>query len=122
MGVAKRSVFSRKNGRFSGKKIAKRWFVEIAAVSDSTCEKSGLIAASNAVSAFGIHLMSAPALLPTGGCTMCVLFGAASPLLRAVMYGAATMCPPAGSPWKPSADAQKQTKQFVPRGSFTVNI
>ena len=47
-GVSKRSKPSRKNGRFSGKKTAKRWFVVICATSASICEKSGLMVRSTA--------------------------------------------------------------------------
>ena len=59
-GVLKRFTPSRKNGRFSGKKRAKRSLAEICPASDSICEKSGLIVASMLVDGLGSHLASTP--------------------------------------------------------------
>jgi len=63
MGVSNRSTPSRKKGRFSGKKRAKRLLTAIWATSASTWEKSGLIVASRAVLADGFHFTSRPARL-----------------------------------------------------------
>ena len=60
MGVENNSIPSRKNGRFSGKKSAKRSLAPIWATSDSIWEKSGLIVASMAVLAVGVHFTSRP--------------------------------------------------------------
>jgi hypothetical protein len=59
-GVSNSSTPSMKNGRFSGKKRAKRLLTAICATSDSTCEKSGLIVASTVFPAEGCHFTSTP--------------------------------------------------------------
>ncbi len=107
--------------------MAKRWLVEICAVSDSIWEKSGLSVASSAVCSFGVYLMSMPPS-PLAGRLMRLLLSLLLPSLRsvpfslAVTYGAATMCPPVGSPSKPPTLLELQTKQLFPRGSLWSKI
>ena len=67
IGVEKSSIPSRKNGRFSGKKRAKRSFAPICATSDSICEKSGFNVASIAVFALGGPLEVEPRRPPSTG-------------------------------------------------------
>ena len=91
IGVSNRSTPSRKKGRFSGKKSAKRLFTAIWATSASTWEKSGRIAASNAAFVPKFHLMSTPMSVsccwgPRGAPTV----GAVATLCTAT-YGATTM-------------------------------
>ena len=124
MGVLNSSMPSRKNGRFSGRKIAKRWFVEITATSDSIWEKSGLIVASSADCAVGVHLMSAPAFEVSGRVTIDApsMPSRGSPIELAVTYGAVTKWPPGGRPANPTTSPSLHTKQFAPRGILLVYI
>ena len=122
-GVLNSSFPSRKNGRFSGKKMAKRSLVEITAASDSTCEKSGFNVASMAMFCVGVHFTSMPPSPFTGRVTM---FDPSpsrvSPIDFAVVYGAMTMCPPGGRPCNPLSLFSLQMKQFEPRGILLANI
>ncbi len=119
IGVEKSSIPSRKNGRFSGKKRAKRSFAPICATSDSICEKSGFSVASIAVFTPGVHFRSSPPSASTDSVSSgepSPFFGKASWL--AVAYGAITRCPPEGRPVRPSRGLDRQMKQLPPRGSF----
>ena len=57
-GESRMSMPSRKNGRFSGKLTANCRLDDSCGVSRSTCEKSGLIAASNTVDGLTRHFAS----------------------------------------------------------------
>ncbi len=88
-------------------------------MSDSTCEKSGLIAASTAVSGFGIHLMSPPPLGSTGWFRNAESGFAGSrgaPSSLAETYGAITKCCPDGRFSNPVSSREKQIRQLDPRG------
>src|SRR3954453_18301314 len=118
MGVENRSSPSRKKGRFSGKKRAKRSLLEICATSDSTCEKSGLMVASIAVTALGFHLASIPPshfVLPESREP-----GAPTAVWSSlpVAYGARTKWLPEGSPVRPTSFCPWQMKQLDSRGSL----
>src|ERR1044072_6738427 len=67
MGEAKRSTPSRKNGRFSGKKSANWLLVGICPTSDSTCEKSGVMAASRPLLAAARRGSAGRGAAPAGG-------------------------------------------------------
>jgi len=60
-GDAKKSEFSRKNGRFSGKKTSKRWLTVTCGSSDSTWLKSGLMVKSSVTASRGTSFRSTPA-------------------------------------------------------------
>src|SRR3954453_21096146 len=119
IGVGKRSAPSRKNGRFSGKNNANRSFAEICAVSDSTCEKSGLTVKSTALSAFGVYFTSSPACGFTGSDTSPEPTSSrrCDPSL-ALTYGATTRWPPLGRRSRPVKEFDRQRKQLLPRGNF----
>src|SRR5688572_32039978 len=61
IGEAKKSAFSRKNGRFSGKNTSKRWLTVTCGSSDSTWLKSGLMVKSSDIASRGTSFTSIPA-------------------------------------------------------------
>src|SRR4051812_24304830 len=119
MGDCNRSTPSRKKERFSGTNSANRSLAEICATSDSTCEKSGLMVRSTAVSEVGVYLTSRP----TCCCMGSLASGDPRPAVgRAdeleLTQGAPTKCPPVGNCCNPSSVLAWHTKQLNPRGTF----
>src|SRR5690349_7522346 len=104
IGVARRSVPSRKNVRFSGNDSAKRLFTSICGTSASICEKSGLSVPSMVSRVLGLHFMSSPRWLSKLRVTRS--------LTLAVEYGATVRCPPVGKPSNPESSEAWQRKQL----------
>ena len=67
--VLKTSVPSRKKGRFSGKKIGKRWLAVTTNWSDSTCAKSGFNAKSRVMLGVRLYLPVRPRSILIGSLT-----------------------------------------------------
>src|SRR5882757_5949414 len=70
IGVMKKPAFSIKNGRFSGKKTAKRWLTVTCGSSDSTWLKSGFRVTSKVSESLATNFASSPAvfeLIDEGG-------------------------------------------------------
>src|SRR5262249_46598934 len=108
---------SRKNGRFSGKNSAKRLLAAIWATSASTWEKSGLIVASSAVLAVGLHFTSRPTFLSVGSSTSGSPTSAARATSWALAYGATTRWLEVGRPGRPVSSRERQITQLELRGT-----
>ena len=81
--VRKISMPSRKKGRFSSKKMGKRWLAVTTVASASTCAKSGLTARSSVSADEATNFAVSPGSKTTGWLTKTPLSGTPSALAHA---------------------------------------